>query len=158
MDYNNLTLSELREKAKERNIKSITTYKKDELIKLLQDFEEEQQVKEEEQMDKPYNAQFDKATYLKELDSGIEAEGILEVLSDGYGFLRSNNYLSGSNDIYVSPAHIRRFNLRTGDFIKGTLRIPKENEKFPALLFVKTVKGDWIWSGLRLLFSHPQTE
>ena len=142
MDYNNLTLSELREKAKERNIKSITTYKKDELIKLLQDFEEEQQVKEEEQMDKPYNAQFDKATYLKELDSGIEAEGILEVLSDGYGFLRSNNYLSGSNDIYVSPAHIRRFSLRTGDFIKGTLRIPKENEKFPALLFVKTVNGD----------------
>lgn len=142
MDYSNLTLSELREKAKERNIKSITTYKKDELIKLLQEFEREQQVKEEEQMDKPYNAQFDKATYLKELDSGIEAEGILEVLIDGYGFLRSNNYLSGSNDIYVSPAHIRRFNLRTGDFIKGTLRIPKENEKFPALLFIKTVNGD----------------
>ncbi|MDE6357656.1 MAG: transcription termination factor Rho, partial [Eubacteriales bacterium] len=81
-------------------------------------------------------------SYLKELDSGEIAEGILEVLSDGYGFLRMNNYLSGSNDIYVSPSQIRRFNLKTGDLLKGNVRIPRENEKFSALLFVSSVNGD----------------
>ena len=153
MDYNTLTLAELREVAKENNIKSITTYKKDELISLLNslqnknDHEDNEKALDviKEQVDKPCNQQADKAekaAYLKELDSGISAEGILEVLADGYGFLRSNNYLSGANDVYVSPAHIRRFNLKTGDYIKGTLRIPKENEKFSALLFVSTVNGD----------------
>ena len=148
MDYNDLTLAELREIAKKHNIKSITTYKKDELISILNNIKNEQNSNQndyKEELDKPYNIQLDKpekAAYLKELDSGISAEGILEVLADGYGFLRSNNYLSGSNDVYVSPAHIRRFNLKTGDYIKGTLRIPKENEKFSALLFVSTVNGD----------------
>lgn len=154
MNYNNLTLAEIREIAKEKNVKSITTYKKDELIKILNDLDKNNENKiqdetaeikenilEDKQLDKPFH-QFDKATYLKELDSGISAEGILEVLADGYGFLRSSNYLSGSNDVYVSPSHIRRFNLKTGDYINGTLRIPKENEKFSALLFVKTVNGD----------------
>lgn len=150
MDYNNLTLAELRDIAKENNIKSITTYKKNELISILNAIKTENKIQDlstnhKEEMDKPCNNNFDKlekASYLKELDSGISAEGILEVLSDGYGFLRSNNYLSGSNDVYISPAHIRRFNLKTGDYINGTLRIPKENEKFSALLFVKTVNGD----------------
>lgn len=150
MDYNNLTLAELRDIAKENNIKSITTYKKNELISMLNAIKPENKIQDlstnhKEEMDKPCNNNFDKlekASYLKELDSGISAEGILEVLSDGYGFLRSNNYLSGSNDVYISPAHIRRFNLKTGDYINGTLRIPKENEKFSALLFIKTVNGD----------------
>lgn len=153
MDYNNLTLAQLRDVAKENNIKSITTYKKNELIEILNNIKNEDNKKENNvtetlnkncdklEIDKPDDKP-EKASYLKELDSGIEAEGILEVLADGYGFLRSNNYLSGSNDVYVSPAHIRRFNLRTGDYIKGTLRIPKENEKFAALLFIKTVNGD----------------
>jgi len=70
------------------------------------------------------------------------AEGILEVLPDGFGFLRSDNYLSGAQDIYVSPAQIRRFNLKTGDKLCGITRAPKEGEKFKALIFVNTVNDD----------------
>jgi len=66
----------------------------------------------------------------------------LEVLPDGYGFLRSENYLSGNKDIYVSPSQIRRFNLKTGDLVVGKGRIPKEGEKFQALLYVQSVNGD----------------
>ena len=81
-------------------------------------------------------------SYLEALDSGIVEEGILEVLPEGYGFLRKDNYLPGTKDIYISPSQIRRFNLKTGDLVKGNIRIPKENEKFSALLFVKSVNGD----------------
>ncbi|WP_084116875.1 transcription termination factor Rho [Alkalibacter saccharofermentans] len=73
---------------------------------------------------------------------GKSQTGILEVLSDGFGFLRTNNYLSGDNDIYVSPSQIRRFRLRTGDKIMGKIRTPNEGEKFDALLYVETVNGD----------------
>jgi transcription termination factor Rho len=83
-----------------------------------------------------------KADYIEQLDSGIIGAGILEVLSDGYGFLRTDNYLSGADDIYVSPAQIRRFRLKTGDYIVGNMRIPKENEKFGALLYLKTINGE----------------
>ncbi|MDR3240042.1 MAG: transcription termination factor Rho [Clostridiales bacterium] len=76
------------------------------------------------------------------LDSGIIEEGVLEILADGYGFLRKENYLPGTKDIYISPSQIRRFNLKTGDLVKGNIRIPKEGEKFSALLFVKSVNGD----------------
>jgi len=78
---------------------------------------------------------------LAELDSGKEAEGILEVLTDGYGFIRSANYMPGDNDIYVSPSQIRRFNMKTGDIVCGSLRVPSPTEKFAALLFVKSVNG-----------------
>ncbi|QSX09690.1 transcription termination factor Rho [Alkalibacter rhizosphaerae] len=73
---------------------------------------------------------------------GKSQTGILEVMSDGFGFLRTNNYLSGENDIYVSPSQIRRFKLRTGDKITGKIRTPNEGEKFDALLYVETVNGD----------------
>jgi len=73
---------------------------------------------------------------------GKSQMGILDVLSDGFGFLRTNNYLSGDNDIYVSPSQIRRFKLRTGDKIVGKIRTPNEGEKFDALLYVETVNGD----------------
>lgn len=76
------------------------------------------------------------------LDSGTIAEGILEVLPDGFGFIRSDNYLPGEEDVYVSPSQIRRFGLRTGDIIKGKIRVSKEGEKFRALLFVQSVNGD----------------
>ena len=78
-------------------------------------------------------------------DSGLQdnpIEGVLEVLPDGYGFLRCDNYLSGPRDIYVSPSQIRRFALRTGDKIRGKGRTPKEGEKFQALLYVQTINGD----------------
>lgn len=79
---------------------------------------------------------------LEQLDSGIVKEGILEIMTDGYGFLRMENYLPSPMDIYVSPSQIRRFNLKTGDWLEGNIRIPKENEKFSALLYVKSVNGD----------------
>lgn len=69
-------------------------------------------------------------------------EGILDLNSDGFGFLRMNNYTSGDNDIYVAPNQIRRFNLRTGDKIVGKIRMPNEGEKFDALLYDETVNGD----------------
>lgn len=78
---------------------------------------------------------------LEQLDSGESKEGILEVMPDGYGFIRCDNYLPGENDVYVSPAQIRRFNLKTGDIIAGNTRIRNQNEKFSALLYVKNVNG-----------------
>ncbi|MCR4436437.1 MAG: transcription termination factor Rho [Clostridiales bacterium] len=82
------------------------------------------------------------ASNLEKIESDDPVEGVLEVLPDGYGFLRSENYLSGNRDVYVSPSQIRRFGLKTGDKIKGKGRIPKEGEKFQALLYVQSVNGD----------------
>ena len=77
----------------------------------------------------------------EQLDSGETKEGILEVMPDGYGFIRCDNYLPGENDVYVSPAQIRRFGLKTGDIVVGNTRIRNQGEKFSALLFVKSVNG-----------------
>ena len=79
--------------------------------------------------------------YPSDLDSGITAHGILEVMPDGYGFIRCENYLPGENDVYVAPSQIRRFNLKTGDILEGNTRIKTQSEKFSALLYVKTVNG-----------------
>ena len=78
---------------------------------------------------------------LQSLDSGVPAEGILEVMPDGFGFIRSANYLPGENDVYVSPSQIRRFNLKTGDIVLGSKRIKTGQEKFAALLYVNKVNG-----------------
>ncbi len=78
---------------------------------------------------------------INSLDSGQEAKGILEVMSDGYGFIRSDNFMPGENDVYVSPSQIRKFGLKTGDFLYGNTRIRSQNEKFSALLFVKSING-----------------
>ena len=78
---------------------------------------------------------------MTELDSGIEANGILEVMPDGFGFIRCENFLPGENDVYVAPSQIRRFNLKTGDIIIGNRRIKAATEKFAALLYIKTVNG-----------------
>ena len=75
------------------------------------------------------------------LVSGVSAGGILELLSEGYGFIRSNHYLNGDNDIYVAPSQIRRFNLHTGDYIEGMRRNQSQGEKFPALLTVNSING-----------------
>ncbi|GAA4291027.1 transcription termination factor Rho [Anaerocolumna aminovalerica] len=77
----------------------------------------------------------------EQLDSGETKEGILEIMPDGFGFIRCDNYLPGENDVYVSPAQIRRFGLKTGDIVAGNTRIKSQNEKFSALLFVKSVNG-----------------
>ena len=75
------------------------------------------------------------------LDSGMEASGILEVMSDGFGFIRSDNFLPGEDDIYVAPSQIRKFGLRTGDIISGQKKIKTPTEKFAALLYLKEVNG-----------------
>ena len=76
-----------------------------------------------------------------ELDSGQLANGILEVMQDGFGFIRCANYMPGENDIYVAPSQIRRFGLKTGDIIVGNIRVRTQGEKFSALLYVKSVNG-----------------
>lgn len=76
-----------------------------------------------------------------ELDSGISANGILEVMPDGYGFIRCENYLPGERDVYVSPSQIRKFNLKTGDIISGNTRVKTQQEKFSALLYVNSING-----------------
>ena len=76
------------------------------------------------------------------LDSGEPAHGILEVMPDGFGFIRCENYLPGENDVYVSPSQIRRFNMKTGDVIYGSIRVKTGQEKFAALLYVKSINGD----------------
>lgn len=80
-------------------------------------------------------------TELKEVDSGITKNGILEIMSEGYGFIRCDNFLPGENDVYVAPQFIRRFGLRTGDIIEGNLRMRNTSEKFSALLYMKKVNG-----------------
>ncbi len=79
--------------------------------------------------------------YPKELDSGIEARGILEVMADGYGFIRCENYMPGENDVYVAPSQIRRFGLKTGDILCGNKRVKTQQEKFSALLYVSSING-----------------
>lgn len=136
-NYNALTLKELRAIAKEKGIKRITTYKKSELIDVLEsedgNSEEKDSAKEKKQKSNHNN--------LKKLDSGEVKEGILEVMPDGFGFIRCDNYLPGENDVYVSPAQIRKFELKTGDIVTGNTRIKKQNEKFSALLYIKSVNG-----------------
>ena len=82
-----------------------------------------------------------KKSELSSLDSGNMADGILEVMPDGYGFIRCENYLPGENDVYVSPSQIRKFNLKTGDIIQGPRRMKTSGEKFSALMYLESVNG-----------------
>ncbi|MCR5824484.1 MAG: transcription termination factor Rho [Lachnospiraceae bacterium] len=84
-----------------------------------------------------------------ELDSGIEKNGILEIITEGFGFIRCDNYLPGDNDVYVSPAQIKRYGLRSGDIICGNTKIRTATEKFSALLYIKSVNGFSIEETLR---------
>lgn len=87
------------------------------------------------------NEVYDASNYPQELDSGVAAVGILEVMPDGYGFIRCENFLPGENDVYVSPSQIRKFGLKTGDYLIGNTRLRNQSEKFAALLFVKSING-----------------
>lgn len=120
-----LKLNELKEYAKELNILNISKYKKNELIDEILSAVESKQSEVIEPKDNP-----------------SVVEGILEVLEDGYGFLRSDNYLSGPDDVFVSPTFIRKFNLKTGDWILGKSRMQREGEKFSALIFIDKINGD----------------
>lgn len=221
MDFRKASLAELREYAKEKGIRNISTLKKGELAQLLENVErmtskkedtekaepekkiEEKRIEEKRPEEKrteekkrvgerrpmqekrPLNRQadtrksgmqpvrttvqqdnatdrnyqeqrnlepespemeaniqvYDGQEYNADLDSGCEADGILEVMSDGYGFIRSANYLPGDRDIYVSPVQIRKFSLKKGDIIGGPIRMKTQGEKFSALLYIRHVNG-----------------
>ena len=148
--YESLALQNLREIAKKRGMKRISTLKKAELIEALlkRDDEDAAQLAAQNggrmpkaDQKKPDTPIVHKNEFASELDSGQIANGILEVMPDGYGFIRCANYLPGDNDIYVAPSQIRRFNLKTGDIVKGNIRVRTQGEKFGALLFVKSVNN-----------------
>ena len=155
--YESLSLATLKDLAKARGLKGVSTLRKPELIeRMLQEdqLENEENNKkaekkepdkkaEEEEHKKAENesSQSHVAAENVQLDSGEKANGILEVLPDGYGFIRCENYMPGENDIYVSPSQIRRFNLKTGDIIRGNIRIKTQGEKFSALLYVTSING-----------------
>ena len=128
-----VALAQLKEIAKEQfGIKGISSMKKTELIDAIMQAGEEKIREEEGGITKEEE---------EKLDSGIVANGILEVLPDGYGFIRCENYLPGENDVYVSPSQIKRFNLKTGDILTGKVRIKTQNEKFGALLRLDRING-----------------
>ena len=173
--YESLPLTQLKELAKVRGIKGISTMNKAEVVEamLLMDEKEKDNAQKAEneatknanespktvaeatkpatETPKPStetpktvadrNAVYDASSFPAELDSGQEANGILEVMPDGYGFIRSANYMPGDNDVYVAPSQIRRFGLKTGDILVGNKRTKTMQEKFSALLYVKTVNG-----------------
>lgn len=142
MQLESKTLSELRETAKEMGIKSVTKYKKIELIeKILEKDREENNTKQNNKETKNVEAK-PREDYRTPDDEKEDAEGVLEILPDGFGFLRGSNYLSTENDVYVSPSQIKRFNLKTGDKVMGITRKPKSGERFRALIYVKTVNDE----------------
>ncbi len=164
--YKSISLADLKEMARFRNIKGATTMKKAELIEAMvakdEEDEKEKAVKAaeiiasatkpaEEDKDKKDGDKTDRKKafdvdsltpeQIKELDSGQTVNGILEVMQDGFGFIRCENFLPGVNDVYVAPSQIRRFGLKTGDILEGNTRIKTEKEKFRALLYLTTVNG-----------------
>lgn len=128
--YESLQASTLRELAKARGIKGVSALKKDKLV---------ERMLEEDEKEAAAKAEARKA--LVPADTGEVANGILEVLADGYGFIRSENFLPGENDVYVAPSQIRRFNLKTGDIVKGNIRERAQGERYGALLYVSAVNG-----------------
>ena len=149
------TLVELRQLAKEKGVKNVSKFKTEELIDFLTNATEESIDKTNENLieddgiittnyyEKEEKAENNSSSGYKITNEEDEiVEGILEVLPDGYGFLRGENYLSTPKDVYISPVQIRRFKLDKGDKIKGIARLPKEGEKFPALIYVGEVNGE----------------
>ena len=132
--YESLPLAELKAVAKARGIKGLSTMKKDEVVEAML-MEDEREKKEKEAKESALSPE------IAQLDSGVTVSGILEVMSDGFGFIRSANYLPGENDIYVAPAQIRRFGLKTGDIVTGNTKIKTEKEKFSALLYLTAING-----------------
>lgn len=125
--YETIALTDLREIAKSRGIKGVSTMKKADIIEAMLAEDEKSKISPEKLSD--------------DLDSGETASGILEVMPDGFGFIRCENYLPGENDVYVAPSQIRKFNLKTGDIIEGNTRVKTQNEKFSALLYLKKING-----------------
>lgn len=144
--YESLALADLKDLAKYRGIKGTSTMKKAEIVEAMLEVDEKEKQEKVQNEEKPVEEKKvvknpEQKEINKELDSGITANGILEVLPDGYGFIRCENYMPGENDVYVAPSQIRRFNLKTGDIVCGNTRVKTQAEKFSALLYVKSVNG-----------------
>ncbi len=169
--YESLSVTVLKELAKARGLKHLSGLKKTELVDLMVAEDEKDAAKQVKDAGEGKTTEGTKAVKetaktelktdtrgsedtrnteeqktaqevsMKELDSGMTANGILEVMPDGYGFIRCENYLPGEKDVYVSPSQIRRFNLKTGDIIAGNTRIKTQQEKFSALLYVTSING-----------------
>ena len=160
MEYANMTIAQLRALAKEKGITKISALKKNELVERL----EQEESKSDENVtfleDSPgENSDSDKIPEEKtqsqevreprEYGAGrnqngeppMKAEGILEIVEGGYGFIRSENYLSGDDDVYVSHSQIRKFNLKTGDILKGNIKFNSPNDRYAALIFIESVNG-----------------
>ena len=154
--YESLPLAELKEIAKARGMKGTSAVKKGDLIAMMLEKdgetktrrtpEKEEETKARRTPEKDEEAKIRRMPEKQEaqpsLDSGQTVNGILEVLGDGYGFIRSANYLPGENDIYVNPSMIRRYNLKTGDILCGNVKVKAQTEKFAALLYLKSVNGE----------------
>ena len=164
-ELKSLSLLNLRDLAKSKGMKNISKLNKEELIYEIMrvtnekntEIEENktEEKKNEDKKAREYVVENNKELLENDVDKAISngtadtsgdeeiiVEGVLEVLGDGFGFLRGENYLSTPKDIYVSPVQIRRFKLNTGDKVKGITKIPKDLDKYPALIYVNTVNGD----------------
>ena len=145
IDFERMTLTELREIAKNKDVKNISKFKKEELIEILKTYnydEKDMTKRPENYLEEKTQVQEESSAYKLTNEDDQIVEGILEVLPDGYGFLRGDNFLSTPKDVYISPIQIRRFKLETGDMIKGISRLSKEGEKFPSLIYVGEVNGE----------------
>lgn len=178
LDLNEKSLLELQAIAREKQVKGYRSYKKKELLALLLKLFSASEAQapdsvpvtpkapvavpivpeiappkpdlpEKQASPKPVAEKNKSAVSESAPDTSNVVEGILEILPDGFGFLRSDNYLSGNRDVYVSPLQIRRFNLKTGDYIRGKARFHKEGEKFQALIYVETVNGDGVDASIK---------
>lgn len=165
-----LPVGELREIAKANGIKSVSILRKQQLIDMILEVTQRNEKKEEsekteesvkgsdedkqetarEQKNTGENGRHRKRHHSDNLEhrdevpqeNGVTRTGILEVMPDGFGFIRCDNYLPGEDDVYVAPSQIKRFQLKTGDFITGRVREKRENEKFGALYYVDMVNGE----------------
>ena len=141
MNFEEMSINDLKQYAKEKGLKNISKLKKSELIEMLQNEDKGENIEDTNKNNNIEN-NLDEENFKITNEGDTIASGILEVMPDGFGFLRGDNYLSTNKDVYVSPTQIRRFRLDTGDFVKGIIRNPKEGEKFPALIYVIEVNND----------------
>ena len=172
-----LPVAELREIAKENGIKSVSSLRKQQLIEMI--LEQSERVKDTEPVKESPKAEpvaVEESNNKEEgtgehrrhhrsrknsehrdevpNETGVTRTGILEVMPDGFGFIRCDNYLPGEDDVYVAPSQIKRFRLKTGDFVTGRVRERRENEKFGALYYVDQVNGE----GLEVVLNRPNFE
>ena len=160
--YETLAIGDLRAIARTRGVKSVSKKVKNQLIDIMCDMDELEKLKstpdpvyggvdevtpasKEVKATAPQSEDAEggetAAKSIEELDSGIEVTGVLEVMNEGFGFIRAENYFPGENDIYISPSQIRKFGLKKGDMLCGNTRVKTATEKYSALLYVKSVNG-----------------